>query len=90
MGSTAAVAYLHGDTLITANVGDSRIYLVREDSIEQLTQDHTLFAEHIRKNPNWGPQHRLNSHEAYPGTGSWHYMRPWRQMYMRCNPFQVI
>lgn len=55
MGSTAAVAYLHGDTLVTANVGDSRIYLVREDSIEQLTQDHTLFAEHIRKNPNWDP-----------------------------------
>ena len=55
MGSTAAVAYLHGDTLITANVGDSRIYLVREDSIEQLTQDHTLLAEHIRKNPNWDP-----------------------------------
>jgi protein phosphatase len=55
MGSTAAVAYLHGDTLITANVGDSRIYLVRQDSIEQLTQDHTLLAEHIRKNPNWDP-----------------------------------
>ena len=55
MGSTAAVAYLHDDTLVTANVGDSRIYLVREDSIEQLTQDHTLLAEHIRKNPKWDP-----------------------------------
>jgi protein phosphatase len=56
MGSTAAVAYLHGDMLVTANVGDSRIYLVREDSIEQLTQDHTLLAEHIRKNPKWDPK----------------------------------
>jgi protein phosphatase len=55
MGSTAAVAYMHGDTLVTANVGDSRIYLIRADGIEQLTQDHTLLAEHMRKNPNWDP-----------------------------------
>ena len=55
MGSTAAVAYVYGDTLVTANVGDSRIYLIRRDSIEQLTQDHTLLAEHMRKNPNWDP-----------------------------------
>lgn len=55
MGSTAAVAYLHDGTLITANVGDSRIYLVREDSMEQLTEDHTLLAEHMKKNPEWDP-----------------------------------
>jgi serine/threonine protein phosphatase PrpC len=55
MGSTAAVAYFFEDTLITANVGDSRIYLIREDGIEQLTQDHTLLAEHMRKNPDWDP-----------------------------------
>ena len=55
MGSTAAVAYLHGDSLVTANVGDSRIYLIRNESIEQLTQDHTLLAEHMRKNPDWDP-----------------------------------
>lgn len=55
MGSTAAVAYFHNGTLITANVGDSRIYLVREDSMEQLTQDHTLLAEHMKKNPEWDP-----------------------------------
>ena len=55
MGSTAAVAYFFRDTLVTANVGDSRIYLIREDEIEQLTQDHTLLAEHMRKNPDWDP-----------------------------------
>ena len=55
MGSTAAVAYFFEDTLITANVGDSRIYLIRENGIEQLTQDHTLLAEHMRKNPDWDP-----------------------------------
>ena len=55
MGSTAAVAYMYDDSLVTANVGDSRIYLIRKDSIEQLTQDHTLLAEHIKKNPDWDP-----------------------------------
>jgi len=55
MGSTAAVAYFHNGTLITANVGDSRIYLVREDAMEQLTEDHTLLAEHMKKNPEWDP-----------------------------------
>ncbi|MBW1982367.1 MAG: Stp1/IreP family PP2C-type Ser/Thr phosphatase [Deltaproteobacteria bacterium] len=55
MGSTAAVVYLDGGTLVTANVGDSRIYLVRKNSIEQLTHDHTLLAEQLRKNPKWDP-----------------------------------
>ena len=55
MGSTAAVAFLHGDTLVTANVGDSRIYLARQGKLEQLTQDHTLLAEQMRKNPGFNP-----------------------------------
>ncbi|UCG12471.1 MAG: serine/threonine-protein phosphatase, partial [Deltaproteobacteria bacterium] len=55
MGSTAAVSYLNGDTLITANVGDSRIYLIRKGTMEQLSRDHTLLAEQMRKNPNWDP-----------------------------------
>ncbi len=55
MGSTAAVAYMYDNTFITANVGDSRIYLIRKNSIEQLTRDHTLLAEQMRKNPDWDP-----------------------------------
>jgi protein phosphatase len=56
MGSTAAVVYLHGNTLVAANVGDSRVYLIRQGTIEQLSQDHTLLAEQLRKNPNWDPK----------------------------------
>lgn len=55
MGSTAAVAYIYDNTLVTANVGDSRIYLIRDNDIEQVTQDHTLLAEQMRKNPDWDP-----------------------------------
>lgn len=53
MGSTAAVAFVHGNTLVTANVGDSRIYLIRQGKIEQLTKDHTLLAEQMSKNPGF-------------------------------------
>ena len=41
-GSTMAAAVLCGSTLYVANVGDSRVYLVRDAKITQLTRDHTL------------------------------------------------
>jgi PPM family protein phosphatase len=41
MGSTAAVAAIHDNHLYIANAGDSRIYLVRDNKITQLTVDHT-------------------------------------------------
>ena len=47
MGSTCACAWVIGDRLYTASVGDSRIYLVRSDQIQQLTIDHTWIQEAI-------------------------------------------
>jgi len=41
-GSTMAAAVIHGDILYVANVGDSRVYLLRDGQITQLTRDHTL------------------------------------------------
>ena len=41
-GATMAAAVLCGSTLYVANVGDSRVYLVRDAKITQLTRDHTL------------------------------------------------
>ena len=41
-GCTMAAAVIHGSTLHVANVGDSRIYLLRNGQITQLTRDHTL------------------------------------------------
>jgi len=41
-GATMAAAVLCGSTLYVANVGDSRVYLVRDGKITQLTRDHTL------------------------------------------------
>jgi serine/threonine protein phosphatase PrpC len=47
MGSTCACAWVIGDRLYTASVGDSRIYLVRAGFIRQLTVDHTWVQEAI-------------------------------------------
>lgn len=41
MGSTASIACLIGNRLYTATVGDSRIYLIRNGKIQQLSKDHT-------------------------------------------------
>jgi PPM family protein phosphatase len=45
MGTTVSALYLVGDTIITANVGDSPIYLLRNGDIENLYTPHTLLNE---------------------------------------------
>ena len=45
MGATVACVWLIGNRLYTATVGDSRIYLIRERSIRQLSIDHTWIQE---------------------------------------------
>ena len=45
MGTTCACAWVIDDRLYTANLGDSRIYLLREGHILQLTTDHTWIQE---------------------------------------------
>src|SRR5574339_1016885 len=47
MGATCALAWIIGDRLYTAYVGDSRIYLMRGGRIQQLTVDHTWVQEAI-------------------------------------------
>lgn len=47
MGSTCACAWVIADRLYIANVGDSRIYLLRDRTIRQLSTDHTWVQEAI-------------------------------------------
>lgn len=49
MGATCATAWIVGDRLHTAYVGDSRIYLIRSGRIQQLTVDHSWVQEAIDK-----------------------------------------
>ena len=45
MGATCACAWVIGDRLYTANLGDSRIYLLRKGHFVQLSTDHTWIQE---------------------------------------------
>ena len=49
MGTTMTAAAARGDTLHIAHVGDSRVYLLRGESIMRLTVDHTLVEEMVMK-----------------------------------------
>jgi protein phosphatase len=50
MGTTMTVALFHPDGSISVgHVGDSRAYLLREGRLEQITEDHSLVAELVRR-----------------------------------------
>jgi len=45
MGTTLTAAAVTGGTLVAAHVGDTRLYLLRDGRLTQLTKDHTWVAE---------------------------------------------
>ena len=49
MGTTLAGLLIDGDRVVAANVGDSRVYQIRGKTILQLTEDHSLVMEEVRK-----------------------------------------
>jgi protein phosphatase len=48
MGTTLVVGLFQPQRLIYAHVGDSRLYRLRQGSLDQLTSDHTLLQELVR------------------------------------------
>jgi PPM family protein phosphatase len=48
MGTTMTVALVDDGHVWIGHVGDSRAYLVRDEKLEQLTEDHSLVAELVR------------------------------------------
>lgn len=49
MGTTVGVLVVDKDEIVSANVGDSRVYLIREGIIERLSRDHTLVEERLAR-----------------------------------------
>lgn len=47
MGTTVVISTVADDKLFVANIGDSRLYLLR-DSLEQITEDHSLVEEMVK------------------------------------------
>lgn len=48
MGTTLSLALIIDNQIIIGHVGDSRIYLVKDKSVEKLTTDHSYVAELIK------------------------------------------
>lgn len=49
MGSTITLLYFYDDKYYIAQVGDSRAYLIRENQIFQITEDHSLVQQELDK-----------------------------------------
>lgn len=48
MGTTLVALLIAGTEAFILNVGDSRVYMLRNNSLEQLTTDHTVYNELVR------------------------------------------
>ncbi|MGJ9381359.1 Stp1/IreP family PP2C-type Ser/Thr phosphatase [Salipaludibacillus sp. CF4.18] len=48
MGTTLVAAILTKDFVTFSNVGDSRVYLFQENTLKQITEDHSLVQELVR------------------------------------------
>jgi protein phosphatase len=85
MGTTCACAWVIEDRLYTATVGDSRIYLVRGESIRQLTTDHTWVQEAVESgliSPEQARSHP-NAHVIRRYLGSRQQVVPDLRLYLR-------
>jgi protein phosphatase len=60
MGTTLVALLARGERVALAHVGDSRAYLVRSGKIRQLTHDHSLVAELVRRREI--PAHAAHQH----------------------------
>ena len=49
MGTTATILYLNGDKAYFAHVGDSRLYLLRNGILNQITEDHSYVETLVRR-----------------------------------------
>lgn len=47
MGTTVVVLLVTPTMIIAANVGDSRIYMIRDGELERLSRDHSIVAEQV-------------------------------------------
>ena len=48
MGTTLVLAFFYKDKIVTANIGDSRIYIVENDQIKKMTEDQTYVDYMVR------------------------------------------
>lgn len=62
MGTTISAAVVVGSSLVTGQVGDSRIYQIRGDHAAQITEDHTLIAWQVKQGLISADEARMSPH----------------------------
>lgn len=72
MGTTLVAATIEYHTLYTANVGDSRLYLIRVNEIRQITKDHSYVEELVSlgKMERNSPDYRNNKNIITRAVGT--------------------
>ncbi|MEW6165288.1 MAG: Stp1/IreP family PP2C-type Ser/Thr phosphatase [Pseudomonadota bacterium] len=63
MGTTLVAALFYDDRVAVAHVGDSRLYRMRGESLDQLTRDHSLLQEQIDSGMLTPEQARLSQNK---------------------------
>lgn len=48
MGTTLTMAYILGKKLLVGHIGDSRVYIIQDNRIYQITEDHSLVAQLVK------------------------------------------
>jgi serine/threonine protein phosphatase PrpC len=62
MGTTCVAVVIRGAVAYIANVGDSRVYLIRDGQLRQVTNDHSWVAEQVRAGMLTDEQARTHAH----------------------------
>ncbi len=63
MGTTLVLAWFYDNRMSVAHVGDSRLYRLRDDALEQLTHDHSLLQEQLDSGMISPEQARYSDHK---------------------------
>lgn len=62
MGTTISAAYVYKNLMVTGQVGDSRIYRIRDGEVLQLTEDHTLVGWQVKQGLITEEEARISPH----------------------------
>lgn len=60
MGTTLVSSLISGDKIYIGHVGDSRVYRVRDNQIQQLTRDHSLLEDYKEAKPDMTEEEERN------------------------------
>jgi protein phosphatase len=60
MGTTLVSVLVCGDKIYVGHVGDSRVYRLRENGIQQLTRDHSLLEDYKEAKPDMTEEEERN------------------------------